>query len=133
VDKQHCVSAIGGKLDDELFFEFSTITPNVLQFLPCGTVSTLKPICFLLFDQKIDTNRILEHLCVMSSDKHEISSNELQLVDEVTAKKEFKSYIDATEGNHQKYVAFTFKNDLLKATQYTIQLPAGCPSAEGPL
>ncbi|CAF4067229.1 unnamed protein product, partial [Adineta steineri] len=133
VDKQHCVSAIGGKLEDKLLFEFSTTTPSVLQFLPCGTVSTLKPICFLLFDQKIDRNRILEHLRVMSSDDHEIPSNELQLVDEVTAKKEFKSYIDATEGNHEKYVAFTFNNDLLKATQYTIQLPAGCSSAEGPL
>ncbi|CAF4114154.1 unnamed protein product, partial [Adineta steineri] len=133
VNKQHCVSAIGGKLEDELLFEFSTTTPNVLQFLPCGTVSTLKSICFLLFDQKIDRNRILEHLRVMSSDDHEIPSNELELVDEVTAKKEFKSYIDGIEGNDEKYVAFTFNNDLLKATQYTIQLPAGCSSAEGPL
>ncbi|CAF4004957.1 unnamed protein product, partial [Adineta steineri] len=133
VDKQHCVSAIGGKLKDDLLFEFSTTTPNVLQFLPDETVSTLKPICFLLFDQKIDGNTILQHLRVMSSDKNEIANNELELVNEIIAKKEFKSYIDATEGNHEKYVAFTFKNDLLKATQYTIQLPAGCPSAEGPL
>ncbi|CAF1370238.1 unnamed protein product [Adineta steineri] len=133
VDKRHCVSAIGGKLEDGLLFEFSTTTPNVLQFLPDETVSTLKPICFLLFDQKIDGNTILEHLRVMSSDKNEIANNELELVDEVTAKKEFKSYIDGIEGNDEKYVAFTFRNDLLKATQYTIQLSAGCPSAEGPL
>ncbi|CAF4189665.1 unnamed protein product, partial [Adineta steineri] len=133
VDKQHCVSVIGGKLEDDLLFEFSTTTPNVLQFSPDETVSTLKPICFLLFDQKIDGNTILQHLRVMSSDKNEIANNELELVDEVTAKKEFKSYIDGIEGNQEKYVAFTFENDLLKATQYTIQLPAGCPSAEGPL
>ncbi|CAF4059326.1 unnamed protein product, partial [Adineta steineri] len=133
VDKQHCVSAIGGKLEDELLFEFSTTTPNVLQFLPDETVSTLKPICFLLFDQKIDGNTVLQHLRVMNSDKNEITNNEVELVDEVTAKKEFKSYIDGIEGNDEKYVAFTFKNDLLKATQYMIQLPAGCPSSEGPL
>ncbi|CAF2687585.1 unnamed protein product [Rotaria sp. Silwood2] len=35
--------------------------------------------------------------------------------------------------NHEKYVAFTFKHDLLKAAQYTVQVSAGCPSAEGPL
>ncbi|CAF1018384.1 unnamed protein product [Adineta steineri] len=133
VDKQHCVSTIGGKLEDELLFEFSTTTLNLLQALIYPTVSILKPICFLSFDQKIDRNRILQHFCVMIRDKHEITNNELELVDEVTAKKEFKSYIDATKGNHEKYVAFTFKNDLLKATQYTVQLPAGCPSAEGPL
>ncbi|CAF1121901.1 unnamed protein product [Rotaria sordida] len=133
VNKEHCVSAIGGKLADELLYEFSTTTPNVLQFSPYGTVSTLKPKCFLLFDQKIDSSKILKHLRVMSSDEHEIPNDKLELVDEATAKNEFKSYIDASEGNHEKYVAFTFKYDLLKATQYTIRLPVGCPSAEGSL
>ncbi|CAF1253132.1 unnamed protein product [Rotaria sordida] len=133
VDKEHCVSAIGGKLEDELLFEFSTTTPNVLQFSPYGTVSTLKPKCFLLFDQKIDRSKILKHLHVVGSDEHEISNDDLELVDDETAKSEFKSYIDANEGNHEKYIVFTFKHDLLKATQYTVRLPAGCPSAEGPL
>src|SRR5262249_38057781 len=59
--------------------------------------------------------------------------DELELLDEATAKSEFKSYIDANEGTHERYVAFTFKHDLLKATQYTVRLPAGCSSAEGPL
>jgi hypothetical protein len=122
-----------GKLEDELLFEFFTTTPNVLQFSPYETVSTLKPKCFLLFDQKIDKSKILKHLRVMSGDEHETPNNELELLDEAAAKSEFKSYIDANEGNHEKYVAFTFKHDLLKAKQYTIRLPVGCPSAEGPL
>jgi len=122
-----------GKLNDELLFEFSTTTPNVLQFSPYGTVSTLKPKCFLLFDQKIDRSKILKHLHVISSVEHEIPNDELELVDDATAKTEFKSYIDANEGNHEKYVAFTFKHDLLKATEYKVRLPVGCPSAEGPL
>ncbi|CAF0948791.1 unnamed protein product [Didymodactylos carnosus] len=115
VNKEHCVSAIGGKLDEGFFFEFATTTPKVIEFLPNGTVSTLKPKCFLLFDQKIHIHEILEHLY------------------EKTAKSEFESSINDNEGNHEKYVAFTFKHDLLKATQYTIQMPSGCPSAEGPL
>jgi hypothetical protein len=122
-----------GKLEDGFLFEFSTTTPNVLEFLPYDTVSTLKPRCFLLFDQKIDRSKILKHLRVVSSNEHEMSNNELELVDEAIAKNEFKSYINTNEGNHEKYVAFTFKHDLLKATEYTIRLPAGCPSAEGPL
>ncbi|CAF3263406.1 unnamed protein product [Rotaria socialis] len=133
VNKEHCVSVIGGKLENEFFFEFSTTTPTVLEFLPNEEVSTLKPTCFLLFDQKIDKNEIFKHLCVVRGDEHKMSTNELELVDETTAKSEFKSFINEKEGNHEQYVAFTFKDDLLKATQYTIQVPTGCPSAEGPL
>ncbi|CAF3636125.1 unnamed protein product [Rotaria socialis] len=133
VNKEHCVSVIGGKLENEFFFEFSTTTPTVLEFLPNEEVLTLKPTCFLLFDQKIDKNEIFKHLCVVRGDEHKMSTNELELVDETTAKSEFKSFINEKEGNHEQYVAFTFKDDLLKATQYTIQVPTGCPSAEGPL
>jgi hypothetical protein len=122
-----------GKLEEGLLFEFSTTTPNVLQFSPYGIVSTLKPKCFLLFDQKIDQNQILKHLRVVSNKQQQVSNNELELLDETAAKTEFKSYIDANEGNNDRYVAFTFKNDLSKATQYTVRLPVGCPSAEGPL
>ena len=66
-------------------------------------------------------------------DKNQISNNDLQLLDETESQKEYKSYIEANEGNNERYVAFTFKNDLSKATEYKVQLPAGCPSAEGPL
>ncbi|CAF3272562.1 unnamed protein product [Rotaria sp. Silwood2] len=131
VDKEHCVSAIGGKLDDEFFFEFSTKELQVRQFLPCETVSTLRPKCFLLFNQKIDINEIFKYICVMRGDEHKMQSHELELVDEETTKNEFKSFINEDEGNHQQYLAFTFKHDLLKATEYTIQVPEGCPSAEG--
>lgn len=122
-----------GKLDDGLLFEFSTTTPNVVQFSPYGTISTLKPKCFLLFDQKIDRNQILKHLRVVANNDKEVPNGNLELLDEATAKDEFKSYLNANEGNYERYVAFTFKDDLLKATQYKIRLPPGCPSAEGPL
>ncbi|CAF1355694.1 unnamed protein product [Rotaria sp. Silwood1] len=130
VNKEECVSAIGG---EEFVFEFSTATAKVFDFLPCGTVSTLKPKCFLLFNQKINMNDILKHIRVVSSSGNEIQNQELEMLDDATAQSEFKSNINADEGNHEKYVAFTFKNDLLKATEYIVQLPIGCPSAEGPL
>ncbi|CAF3025123.1 unnamed protein product, partial [Rotaria sp. Silwood2] len=133
VNKEHCVSTIGGKLDDEFFFEFSTKTLQVLEFLPNGTVSTLKPKCFLLFNQKIDINEIFKHICVARDDGHQIQTEKLQLLDEEAVKSEFKSFINRNEEKRQQYIAFTFKEDLLKATQYTIQVPKDCPSAEGPL
>ncbi|CAF4486725.1 unnamed protein product, partial [Rotaria sp. Silwood2] len=133
VNKEQCVSAIGGKLEDGLLFEFSTTPPNVLQFSPYGQVSTLKPKCFLLFDQKIDQNQILKHLHIVTNDQHKIPNNALELLDENTAKSEFESYLNANEGTHERYVAFTFKHALLKATEYNVQLPVSCPSAEGPL
>ena len=120
-------------MDDDFVFEFSTTPTKILEFLPQGTISTLKPKCLLLFDQKINMHAILKHLIVVSSDGHSIQNHGLELLDETAAKKEFKSYINSSEGNHEKYVAFTFKNDLLKATQYTVQVPVGCPSTEGPL
>ncbi|CAF2826022.1 unnamed protein product [Rotaria sp. Silwood2] len=133
VDRIRCVSAIGGKLDDDFFFEFSTKTLEVLQFLPDETVSTLKPRCFLLFDQKIHMNEIFKHICVVHGDGIKMENKELELLDEDTAENEFKWYLNQREGNRQEYIAFTFKNDLLKATEYTIQLTQDCPSAEGPL
>jgi hypothetical protein len=87
----------------------------------------------LLFDQKIDAHAILKHLVVMSSEGRRINNDDLELLDALSANSEFKSFISANEGNHEKYVAFTFKNDLSRATQYTIEVPKGCPSAEGPL
>ncbi|CAF3824365.1 unnamed protein product [Rotaria sordida] len=133
VNKENCISAIEGKLDDDFVFEFFTTPTKILEFLPYGTISTLKPKCFLLFDQKIDMNAILKHLIVVSNNGHRIQSDGLELLDETSADNEFKSFINNFRGNRDKYVAFTFKNDLLKATQYTIQVPKGCPSAEGPL
>ncbi|CAF1154724.1 unnamed protein product [Rotaria sp. Silwood1] len=133
VDKERCVSALGRKLAEAFAFQFSTDTAKVTNFSPHGMVPTLKPKCFLLFNQKIDTSEILKHVRVASSSGNEIQNQELEILDEATAKSEFESNIEADEGNHEKYVAFTFKNDLSKATEYTVQLPIGCPSAEGPL
>ncbi|CAF3100449.1 unnamed protein product, partial [Rotaria sp. Silwood2] len=122
-----------GKLDNEFFFEFSTKTLKVLEFSPEGTISTLKPKCFLLFNQKIDINELFKHLCIVRGDGHNIHNKELELLNEETAKTEFKSFIKQREGNDQQYVTFTFKDDLFKATEYTIQIPKDCPSVEGPL
>ncbi|CAF3915943.1 unnamed protein product [Rotaria sp. Silwood1] len=117
VDKIRCVSAIG----------------EVLQYLPDEIVSTLKPRCFLLFDQKVHMNEIFKHICVVHGDGITMENKELELLDEDTAENEFKWYLNQKEGNRQEYIAFTFKNDLLKATEYTILLTQDCPSAEGPL
>ncbi|CAF0889863.1 unnamed protein product [Adineta ricciae] len=133
VKKDKCVSAIGGKLADELAFEFVTKPPSVVHFSPSGTVSTLKPKCCLLFDQKIDQNQILQHLCIVSNDRRRITINDLELLDEAVVKKEFEGFFRANEGIGGRCVAFTFKTDLSKATQYSVKVPAGCPSAEGPL
>lgn len=75
----------------------------------------------------------MKHLTVIGSDGLRVKNEDLELLDESSANGEFKRFIDAEKGNHDKYVAFTFKNDLSKATQYTIEVPKGCPSAEGPL
>lgn len=106
---------------------------TLLEALPNGMASTLKPKCWLLFDQKINRNEILKHLIVRSNEGDRVGNDRLELLDETAAKSEFGSSINAREGNHEKYVAFTFKDDLAKATTYTIAVPPGCPSAEGPL
>jgi hypothetical protein len=69
----------------------------------------------------------------MGGNGQRVKNDDLELLDETAAKSEFESFINANEGNHEKYVVFTFKNELSRATQYTVQVPQGCPSAEGPL
>ena len=117
VNQEQCQSAIGGKLTDDFIYEFSTGIPQVIEFTPTGTISTLKPKCFILFNQKINHDQILKHI--------QIADNEENI--ELITDTDFKGK------DKDKYVAFTFKNDLSKNTEYTIRLPAGCPSAEGPL
>ncbi|CAF4748981.1 unnamed protein product, partial [Rotaria sp. Silwood2] len=78
-------------------------------------------------------NEIFKHICVVHGDGIKMENKELELLDEDTAENEFKWYLNQKKGNRQEYIAFTFKNDLLKATEYTIQLTQDCPSAEGPL
>ncbi|CAF4907579.1 unnamed protein product, partial [Rotaria sp. Silwood2] len=89
---------------DEFVFQFSTTAPKVLQFLSHGTVATLKPKCFLLFNQKIDMNEILKHLRIVHSDGHTTQNEDLELVNETTAESEFELLMNANEENHEKYV-----------------------------
>ena len=106
-------------MENGFLFEFTTTLPKVIEFKPQGTVSTLKPKCFLLFNQKIDHKQILKHLRIVDNKQHHISNDEFELLEDTDDK--------------DKCVAFTFKNDLSKATEYTVRLPPGCPSIEGPL
>ncbi|CAM4981821.1 unnamed protein product [Rotaria socialis] len=100
-----------------------TVQVEAKYRLPYSTKYTLR----------VHKEHCMSHLCVVSGNEHKMSTKKLKLVDETTAKSEFKLFINEKEENHEPYIAFTFKDDLLKATQYTIQVPTGCPSAEGPL
>ena len=102
ISKDKCQSAIGGKLIDGLIYEFSTTTPKIVSFSPNGTISTLKPKCFLLFDQKIDKNQILKHIRIVGSNQRQISNNDLQLLDENEVEQDFEYEIKANEDNNER-------------------------------
>lgn len=87
----------------------------------------------MVFDQKININEIFNRIRVIYNDNDIIHPQDLELIDDTTAKKEFELLFNENETNHEQYIAFTFKNDLLKATQYIVEIAEGCPSAEGPL
>lgn len=122
-----------GKLNEDFLFQFTTPRVQVVDFSPSGLVQTLKPKCLLVLDQKVDESKILNHLVIRSSENQLVKSEDLLLLDEASAKDSFDRLKYDTECDYKKCVAFTFKNDLLRATAYTVELPKGCPSAEGPL
>jgi len=121
-------SAMGGVLQEEFTWAFSTPPPQVEHFWPSDGPQDLEPVLFLRFDQKIDPGRVMARVRLTGGDrawplKHatqaEIDSNRVtrRLVE------------DAVAG---RWLAIRPIARLPKDTQFTVTIGPGVPSAEGP-
>ncbi len=123
-------SATGGKLAETVQFKFRTPPPTVQQTYPySGEPQSLDPLFFISFDQRIDPGAVLETIKVEA----EGVPVEVRLASEdEIAEDETLSEI-VKNANEGRWLAFKATQSLPKASNISIQIGPGTPSAEGPL
>jgi uncharacterized protein YfaS (alpha-2-macroglobulin family) len=123
-------SASGGVLAQAVEWTFSTPPPKITSSYPdTNTPQPRDPLFFIHFDQRIDPAVVLSHTRVTGGGM--TASLELVGADEIKADKKLSYLLDnALEG---RWLAFRAKETLPAATEVTVVVAKGTPSAEGPL
>ena len=122
-------SAIGGVLDQEVSWTFSTPPPKVISKYPYDIPQPLDPLFFVAFDQRINPQAVLETIRVNAGNR--TVSLRLASEDEVAEEKTAKQLAEnAGEG---RWLAFLALESLPADTPVSVSIGPGTPSAEGPL
>ncbi|NPV85088.1 MAG: hypothetical protein HPY45_03650 [Anaerolineae bacterium] len=122
-------SVIGGTLQKTVSWEFTTPPPKIAVSHPNNQSQPRDPVFFIEFDQRINPESILQRLSVTASGQpvgiRPASETEIQADKQVSALVK-----RALEG---RWLAFKAKELLPANSQIDVVIPAGTPSAEGPL
>jgi alpha-2-macroglobulin len=122
-------SATGGVLAEEVSWSFSTPPPKIVSKLPYDTPQPRDPLIFIAFDQRIDADAVLDIIQVTANG--EAFSLRLATEVELEADKTLSRIIEDTpEG---RWLAFRIQELLPADSAIRVSIPAGMPSAEGPL
>lgn len=122
-------SASGSTLQKEVQFSFTTPPPILEDYYPTNSAQPLDPLFFISFDQRIDPGAVLDKLKVNAGNqqiKLRLASDEEILADETVSRR----VENAQEG---RYLVFKAEELLPTDTTVSVIVPAGTPSAEGPL
>lgn len=119
-------------------WSFQTPAVKVTSFFPHSDTDTLKPLLFMGFNQKIDPLAILQKLRVQintytQSGATTRSTSELSIANE--SELEPNNPLSRVVGGYKREQRLLFRvnQNLPKNSTVTVVLPAGSPSAEGPL
>ncbi len=129
-------SAVGGTLAKEVSWTFTTPPPKVVTMIPAGQTTRRDALMFISFDQEINADLVLSKIQVTDG------ANTLPLrfatEAEIAADASISYYVKQTQP--RRWVAFRALNSaggtedaLPPASGISVNVPAGTPSAEGPL
>ncbi len=122
-------SAIGGRLDATVTWNFTTPPPQMQSHYPDGGPQVLDPLMFVAFDQKIDPDAVLPTVKVTAGGT--ARPIRLATADEIQADETVRRLSESTlEG---RWLAFRATEPFPPATQVSVTIGPGTPSAEGPL
>ncbi len=159
-------SAVGGILAQEVTFTFTTPPPQVQSFHPGGGPTTLEPLLFVAFDQRVDPAAVLKTIALTAGGEVNVPVGQqpaqavavdpggriiatpaptpiptvagapaiplrLATEEEVAADRQVKQ--SAAQAQPGYWLAFRPVEPLPPATQFSVSIGPGTPSAEGPL
>ncbi len=120
-------AADGSKLAEEFVATLRTPPPKLVASSPGAVPTSLQPTLFLAFDQQIDPSALREGL------RLEAGGKRLPLR-EATPGEELRPLVEASEARGPgRWLAVEPVTELPGDTRFTLVLPAGSSSAEGPL
>jgi len=122
-------SATGSTLEDEVLFTFNTPPPTLVSHYPSYDPQPLDPIMFVLFNQRIDPEAVLETI-QMTADGEDVSIK-LATDDEIEADKVVSGMVE--RAGESRWLAFRALEELPADSDISIRIGPGTPSAEGPL
>ncbi|MBS2037211.1 hypothetical protein JST97_19645 [bacterium] len=124
------ISASGGaRLQESKRFSFQTPTLELVQSSPQGEGQSLQPLLFLQFNQDIQADKIAPMLKLLSNSEEvplRRASREQILKDE-----EIQARVE--QAGEKRSLVMLPGQKLKPGQAYSVELPAGLPSAEGPL
>jgi uncharacterized protein YfaS (alpha-2-macroglobulin family) len=123
-------SATGLPLAEAKSFTFETPAPTVVSSWPNGGPQRRDVPMFILFDQKIDAQKVLAKLQVSS--KSQAQPLKMLTTAEVEADKVLAPMVKGAKDLEGRWLAFRTTSQLPADASVTVTIPAGTPSAEGP-
>ncbi|MDX2086759.1 MAG: Ig-like domain-containing protein [Kofleriaceae bacterium] len=120
-------SATGLPLAEGKSFTFETPPPTVVSSWPTSGPQRRDVPMFILFDQKIDAQKVLAKLQVSSKQPLKMLTTA-----EVEADKTLAPMVKGAKDLEGRWLAFRTSSPLPADTSVTVTIPAGTPSAEGP-
>jgi uncharacterized protein YfaS (alpha-2-macroglobulin family) len=129
-------SAVGGTLAKQVSWSFTTPPPKVVTMIPGNAVTRRDALMFLSFDQEINADLVLSKIQVTGGGKP--LSVRFATEEEIAADNTISYYVKQTQP--RRWLAFRAVNAqggtqdaLPPASGINVKVPAGTPSAEGPL
>jgi alpha-2-macroglobulin len=129
-------SAVGGTLAKEVSWSFTTPPPKVKTMIPANAVTRRNALMYLEFDQEIKADLVLSKIQVLGG------STQLPLRFATQAEIDADSGVSyyVKQAQPRRWIAFRAvggdggtENALPPASVISVKVPAGTPSAEGPL
>jgi hypothetical protein len=125
-------SKSGVAIDKPVSFSFGTPAPQLKSYSPTGGPHKLEPLMFAMFDQKIDSQAVLDKIRVEAGGRK--YRPRLATTAEIKADEQIAAMIAAADKAEQtgRYLVFRVDGELPKDSTVAVVVGVGTPSAEGP-
>ncbi len=122
-------SATGGVLAETVSWQFSTPPPQMEAHYPRGGPQILEPLIFVAFNQRVNPQAVLDTVALSSGNR--TFALRLATPEEIAGDEQINRFVENAQ--EERWLVFRPQEPLPGATDFTVTIGPGTPSAEGPL